>query len=161
MKNPCGGCGSLLVVNRNSRPVPLCHACRHAARLPKPTSGPCASCGSQTSRRAAHLRWRCLPCSELAKRAYDHNRHTRRRRAKERASDLTAEAIIQLRTEATHCPMPGCGVEMSENWSPHDSRSKELDHRVPLNVGGTHTRDNVRIICRGCNRARPLDGSDL
>lgn len=54
--------------------------------------------------------------------------------------------------------MIGCGVRMAD--VPFLPNSKELDHIVPLNVGGTHTIGNVRIICRRCNTGRPLDGSD-
>jgi 5-methylcytosine-specific restriction endonuclease McrA len=43
---------------------------------------------------------------------------------------------------------------------PYEPNSKELDHMIPLNAGGTHTIGNVRIICRSCNRQRPHDGSD-
>jgi 5-methylcytosine-specific restriction endonuclease McrA len=43
---------------------------------------------------------------------------------------------------------------------PQLPNSKELDHIVPLGVGGTHTVGNVRIICRDCNLRRPKDGSD-
>jgi hypothetical protein len=41
------------------------------------------------------------------------------------------------------------------------STSKELDHIVPLIVGGAHSPDNARIICKRCNAGRPLDGSDV
>lgn len=44
---------------------------------------------------------------------------------------------------------------------PNRPNSKQLDHILPLNIGGTHTVGNVRIICRTCNLARPKDGSDL
>lgn len=55
--------------------------------------------------------------------------------------------------------MPGCGVKMTD--VPMLWNSKELDHVVPIAIGGTHSLDNVRIICRRCNNLRPSDGSDL
>lgn len=49
MKKPCGGCGKLLQVKAASRPVPVCHSCRRAAREAEPRkkkpSVPCATCG--------------------------------------------------------------------------------------------------------------------
>jgi hypothetical protein len=54
--------------------------------------------------------------------------------------------------------MAGCGVKLTD--IPFLPNSKELDHIIPLNIGGTHTIGNVRIICRKCNSSRPIDGSD-
>jgi hypothetical protein len=54
--------------------------------------------------------------------------------------------------------MTGCGIELTD--IPFLLNSKELDHIIPLNIGGTHTIGNVRIICRKCNSSRPKDGSD-
>jgi hypothetical protein len=54
--------------------------------------------------------------------------------------------------------MDGCGARMTD--APFLPNSKELDHMIPINVGGTHTIGNVRIICRRCNERRPKDGSD-
>lgn len=33
----------------------------------------------------------------------------------------------------------------------YDDRAPEMDHVIPLAVGGTHTMDNVRCCCRQCN----------
>ena len=40
---------------------------------------------------------------------------------------------------------------------------KNLDHIIPINdtCKGTHTMNNVRILCRICNQTRPKDGSDI
>lgn len=37
----------------------------------------------------------------------------------------------------------------------------ELDHILPICIGGKHEIENLRYICGGCNRSRPKDGSDL
>jgi hypothetical protein len=81
-----------------------------------------------------------------------------RRRAQRRQTDVTPEYERTLRAKAKRCPMPGCSVGLTDR--PGQPNSKELDHIVPLNVGGTHTVGNVRIICRACNQARPKDGGD-
>jgi hypothetical protein len=59
--------------------------------------------------------------------------------------------------KAKRCPL--CSVKLED--APFLPASKELDHIIPINVGGTHTIGNVRIICRLCNQKRPKDGSDF
>jgi 5-methylcytosine-specific restriction endonuclease McrA len=81
---------------------------------------------------------------------------THLRKAVGRYTDLTPEDERRLRDKAKRCPL--CTVQLVAE--PYLPASKELDHMVPLGVGGTHTHGNVRIICRACNLARPKDGSD-
>lgn len=57
---------------------------------------------------------------------------------------------------AVACPL--CGVVMTDEQGP---AKKNIDHIVPLGVGGKHVRENVRVICRTCNLARPHDGRDV
>lgn len=71
-------------------------------------------------------------------------------------SDITAAQELAMRQRARKCPL--CDVRMTDK--PHLPNSKELDHILPVNQGGTHTHGNVRIICRKCNQSRPKDGSD-
>lgn len=75
-------------------------------------------------------------------------------------SDITPAQEMEMRRKARKCPMPGCGVRLTDK--PGLPNSKHLDHIAPLNptVGGTHTHGNVRIICARCNLTRPKDGSD-
>lgn len=61
-----------------------------------------------------------------------------------------------MRAKAQRCPL--CSVALID--APFQPASKELDHIIPINIGGTHTIGNVRIICRLCNIRRPKDGSD-
>ena len=37
---------------------------------------------------------------------------------------------------------------------------RQLDHIIPLNIGGLNIKNNVRYICGKCNNHRPKDGSD-
>lgn len=78
------------------------------------------------------------------------------RKAKTRRFDISSAAEREMRAKAKRCPL--CNVRLIDE--PYKPASKELDHMVPLNVGGTHTIGNVRILCRSCNLARPKDGSD-
>jgi hypothetical protein len=36
-----------------------------------------------------------------------------------------------------------------------------LDHILPQSSGGTHVADNLRVLCRACNSARPISGPAL
>lgn len=83
-------------------------------------------------------------------------RKTHIRKARTRYSDFTPAQEREMRRKAKCCPL--CDVRLLNQ--PYQPASKELDHIVPLNVGGTHTLGNVRIICRLCNQRRPRDGSD-
>lgn len=88
-----------------------------------------------------HERWR----------AQNYRRRTARRRY-----NITAAYEKRIREAATSCPL--CSVVFVE--VPYAPASKELDHILPICVGGTHTVGNVRIICRLCNQRRPHDGND-
>lgn len=82
--------------------------------------------------------------------------HKHRRRVAQLDSDISSADVAHLVASASVCPC--CGVRMVGEPGP---AQKQLDHIIPLNVGGTHTLANVRVICRTCNLRRPKDGSDL
>lgn len=84
-------------------------------------------------------------------------RKTHRRKVRTRRAELPLADEMRLRDQAKRCPL--CRVRLIDE--PYQPASKELDHIVPLNQGGTHTIFNVRIICRSCNIHRPKDGSDF
>lgn len=137
--------------------IPPAKYCRPQCRPSnKVRARPCAVCGRSCVRPSA------VPiCSDECRRR--RRRETYRvknykRRTLALPSDITPAYERDLRATAKRCPMPGCGVRMTD--VPFLSNSKELDHIVPINAGGTHTIGNVRIICRQCNQQRPKDGSD-
>lgn len=75
--------------------------------------------------------------------------YTHVRRAAYADTDLTAADIRAILGSRTYCPL--CRKRM---------KVKHLDHIIPINQGGTHTRGNVRVLCSTCNLRRPKDGSD-
>lgn len=128
----------------------------------------CAVCGDefQTKRRHAQIcgagrcRYKGLNVDqELRAARYRNNNHRRRRNVEETPVEvrLKPREIKELIAAATHCPL--CGVRMDGNHP--DPTSKHLDHVIPLSVGGLHTLENVRVVCRDCNQRRPSDGSDV
>lgn len=116
----------------------------------------CHDCGTPTQRGATAQGRFCEACSVARRRARDSRKVSKRRTAL-RFTDITAEFERNLRKSANLCPL--CGIRMTAE--PGKSNSKQLDHIIPIVLGGTHTMGNVRIICRTCNLTRPKDGSDL
>jgi hypothetical protein len=86
----------------------------------------------------------------------NHLNQLHKRRAIYKVTDITTEWLRNLYNDSHICPL--CNNEMVEE--PRKYLSKNLDHIIPINIGGTHTKDNVRVICARCNNARPRNGSD-
>ena len=70
---------------------------------------------------------------------------------------MTSADVRRMRADATHCPL--CGCELANGR--YQSNSKHLDHIIPISMGGTHTRGNLRIVCQSCNLARGKEPADL
>lgn len=135
-----------------------CFAVYHHAKnaLASARQGTCTDCGQHTERRATAYGRFCEACAIARRRARD-SRKVSLRRAVLRVTDITAEYERSLRRNARICPL--CHTELTDD--PRRPNSKQLDHIIPIVMGGTHTMANVRIICRTCNLTRPKDGSDL
>lgn len=118
----------------------------------------CGQCGRLfVARHPLHLS--CGPeCSrKRANSSDDYHRWKKgKRRTVTKDSDITPQQEAEMRKRARKCSL--CKTFMTAR--PMLPNSKELDHIVPVGVGGTHTHGNVRIICRTCNLKRPKDGSD-
>ena len=84
--------------------------------------------------------------------------YANKRRAKIKSTDITSSWLKRLYKDSETCPL--CGCKMDANGRMYPS-GKQLDHILPINIGGWHTKDNVRIVCLKCNLARPKDGSDI
>lgn len=83
----------------------------------------------------------------------------RRRQIRGTVTDITVDWLRELRTITPNCEL--CEAALLYDGTQHDHKKANLDHIIPLNAGGTHTRDNVRYICYLCNLRRPKDGTDL
>lgn len=83
-------------------------------------------------------------------------RRNNKRRVICQNTDITIKWLIKLFENAIFCPL--CDLKMVENGNLFNG--KTLDHMVPINVGGLHMMNNVRVTCRRCNCKRPKDGSD-
>lgn len=170
---PCAGCGRPMWRGRSSLPEGQgkCLPCRRHGRGEKPIT--CAQCSRPFESAPSRDSWTrtcshsCSQLLRLTKAGKPPGRDPEKVRANARAKnhrrrarlrgDVTPDYDRALRKAARTCPL--CSVRLTD--VPYVPHSKELDHIIPINVGGTHTIGNVRIICRLCNQKRPHDGSDF
>lgn len=90
-------------------------------------------------------------CSNLCSHRYWKRIGKSKRRA--RLKGAACESIDRLKVferDGWRCQLCGCKVLKSKNGTCND-RAPELDHIVPLALGGNHTTDNVQCSCRRCN----------
>jgi 5-methylcytosine-specific restriction endonuclease McrA len=63
------------------------------------------------------------------------------------------DPIEILRRDKWHCQL--CGVKTPKHLrGTIDDYAPELDHIVPLAMGGSHTRANTQCLCRKCNQKK-------
>ena len=67
--------------------------------------------------------------------------------SQETYTDITTEYLLELKKETIFCEECGC---LLNDIAIHPQQYN-LDHIIPLSKGGTHTKNNVRYICRICN----------
>lgn len=117
--------------------------------------------GAADRRREAYRKWRRANPEEAKaarQRWYDANpdqirRYARERHARKRA--VMVESFDELEIferDGWICQLCGGPVDPAEG--PRSSRSKSLDHIVPLTRGGLHTRVNSQLAHLGCNSAK-------
>jgi 5-methylcytosine-specific restriction endonuclease McrA len=66
-------------------------------------------------------------------------------------TDVSSSHEMNLRQSARRCAI--CDEMLTAD--------RHVDHIVPIELGGTHTRDNLRVTCPKCNLSRPRDYSDI
>lgn len=98
--------------------------------------------------------WKKTPAGRASSKIHSHKR---RITITTIASDIKTKWLVELLHNSERCAL--CGKKLSGNFP--ELQSPTIDHIIPLCVGGTHTMDNIRILCLSCNSRRPKDGSDL
>lgn len=93
-------------------------------------------------------------CSEACARKYA-NRHSKPR-SRARHYGVIYEPINPLDIldrDGWRCQI--CGAKTPKRLrGTYDDRAPELDHRIPIAVGGGHIVENVQCACRKCNIAK-------
>jgi hypothetical protein len=90
-----------------------------------------------------------------SRRSLSSKRHKRIYRSRRRAIErgIGADRIDPLAVfhrDGWRCKLCGCKTPRHLRGS-YDDRAPELDHVVPLSLGGAHTQGNVQCSCRKCN----------
>ncbi|MBC7149012.1 MAG: HNH endonuclease [Rhizobium sp.] len=134
-------------------------AARNAARLSSIANDnvdrsprPCAECGQEFSTSYGDMR--SVFCSEVCAR----KRHKRTARKKERARLRAAfvesvDPIKVFERDKWKCQLCGCKTPRSLRGT-YDDMAPELDHIMPLALGGAHSYMNTQCLCRKCNAAK-------
>lgn len=110
----------------------------------------CVSCGDVLTVKKV---MRCDPCREAA-RSTARRINRAKRKALERGAVREAfDPMAVFARDKWHCQL--CGVSTPKRLrGKNESRSPELDHIVPLSLGGEHTMRNSQCLCRSCNLAK-------
>ncbi|MEU7303734.1 HNH endonuclease [Streptomyces sp. NPDC007206] len=108
---------------------------------------PCLKCGRLTTNAS-----RCDIHQKEWMAAQQRKRDAERGSASQRGYDVTyrrvrAQVLKGWRSQhGDYCP--GWGIPA------HSAQDLTVDHIIPLAAGGTHHRENLRVLCRSCNSRR-------
>lgn len=80
--------------------------------------------------------------------------HWRKRAAKRRGATVVETIYHESIFIRDHYMCALCGEPVDKTLTHPDPMSASLDHRVPIALGGTHTRDNVQCTHLACNLAK-------
>lgn len=156
--------------NRPPKPMPEQQACRCCGQWFKPTSTQalyCSEgCGDRASRKRKYRRTvemakagdgRSVAILERRRqqaRAWRKAHGDHKNRAKR--FGVKAESVVMVAVfvrDGWRCQICGRATPEGRRGTNH-ANAPELDHRVPLSRGGTHTYENVQCACRKCNRSK-------
>lgn len=122
-------------------------------RKSKTTCPPCIAARAEAKLRAARKLYRKTDVAQASKAKSKAIRRAKQSIEAERVSPLKVFARDNWRCQL-------CGVSTPQSLrGKHKPNSPELDHVIPLALGGEHTWANLQCTCRACNGAkgsRPL-----
>ncbi len=145
----CRTCGGVFSHPRGG--IAYCSAtCRPSYVSPAlKVTRPCEGCGVTVVGTKAK-RW-CKTC--LRKRGRNTTRRLRKHRQRAARFGVAYEPINVMRLfdrDGWRCQV--CGVKTPKaKRGTFDVNAPEMDHRIPMAMGGGHVWDNVQTCCRSCN----------
>lgn len=162
---PCKLCGKLLWIGSTSLPEPTCRACRKHLRQRL-----CEKCGKQFEQKVAKNAGRF--CSKLCTVAYQkaNAKYTPEQAIEARKASSRARKLNKLKTWdgvpdrvvfdraygfcqlGPWCQFPGLPIVLENGWK--DPMAPEIDHIIPLSLGGIDVSENKRAAHRLCNTLR-------
>ena len=108
----------------------------------------CKECGKKFKGNRAGLKY----CSDKCRRKQNNRRREINRRHKLRDNgeihwDITLDKLVKRDKRICHI----CGEKVDMEADTNADTYGSIDHVIPVNKGGTHTWDNVRLAHRKCN----------
>jgi 5-methylcytosine-specific restriction endonuclease McrA len=142
----CAKCGQSFVPN-NGRQLYCLSPCgaRVRGRVVGPRIRPCVDCGHLIDRQRNFTR--CVECSlDHTQDVWQNATHLRRVAYANGDEGITLAALLEI--AGSNCQLCGRAVRRKAEIR---ADKATLDHVVPITRGGTHTWDNVRVLCAPCN----------
>lgn len=114
---------------------------------------PCKECGAMFVPEYGNKRR--LFCSEecQSKQAKRIGKATRKARIRHASSVESVDPLMVFRRDGWRCKLCGCRTPKRLRGTT-DERAPELDHVVPLALGGDHSYANTQCLCRKCNQSK-------
>lgn len=106
----------------------------------------CAECGVSCSSATRTMYCGCRCANRVRKRKA---KALRKNRLRNTTTDNISVHVVLLKY-GYQCASCGCDTPI-EHRGTYLPTAPELDHIIPLSKGGTHTYNNIQLLCRQCN----------
>lgn len=161
LRKYCDDCGDQVRKRHQVERLPRKKAACHAVHIAAAREVSCAKCGcvfcplyGSKYREGGY----CKPCADDVRRERSASGENAARAKRFGVARKYFNESLILERDGWRCQL--CGVSTPKRLrGTMDDRAPEIDHIVPLSVGGAHLPENVQCACRKCNRkkmTRPL-----
>ena len=148
----CEGCG--IHYRKSSKDQRFCAPeCRPSAYEWTPEYKECTTCGASFMQERPRQGKCSSECEQESRRRMSRIAKSRRR-ARIRGREHEAIDPIRVFERGGWCCQLCHKRLRPEDRGTYKDEAPELDHVVPLAVGGSHTWGNVQLACRACNNAK-------
>lgn len=118
----------------------------------------CAHCGRTFETKDRRRKFCCVQCVSLSNRRFLGRANWNHGNAEKRArrygvARCHVDRFSVFERDGWKCQVCGVRTPKRLNGKNHE-RAPELDHRVPMKLGGPHIYENVQLVCRKCNRKK-------